>query len=329
MLAVGVPHLGTERSDMPVDLSSYLLASSPPVFDFYEYPRDDLLQQLRDSCKQSFKQREYESFDLLQSCVDTDDQQDVFRGETTPEDKSPVTDAPHSLLILSKNNRPKKRVTFADYNGLALSTVKIMTEPSDQPPKLPQSILEAVTEGVKASATSDAPLEIKFPQPAADYMKFRDKIQNNFVSLENVIVKEYHVYGTVKVKNVSFEKKVFARFTHDSWGKYDDIPAEYLPLGAGESSQYSSIDTFSFEFDVPATFDPSKRIEFAICYEENGIQHWDSNDGQNYGIAKANCNSGHVSDTPKYVQTVTDLPGVKSWADISSWKYVDTSVPYW
>ncbi|XP_023257795.1 protein phosphatase 1 regulatory subunit 3B-like, partial [Seriola lalandi dorsalis] len=47
-------------------------------------------------------------------------------------------------------------------------------------------------------------------------------------------------------------------------------------------SSYS--DTFSFEVSLPAELPPHERVEFAVCYEVGGRQHWDSNWGDNYRV---------------------------------------------
>ncbi|XP_003367948.1 conserved hypothetical protein [Trichinella spiralis] len=43
----------------------------------------------------------------------------------------------------SNNKKKKKKVTFADCQGHQLATVKVMTEPSDVPPRLSASVLRA------------------------------------------------------------------------------------------------------------------------------------------------------------------------------------------
>lgn len=61
---------------------------------------------------------------------------------------------------------------------------------------------------------------------------FRQKLETNNVSLENVIVKENDsiVVGTVKVKNVSFHKEVIVRTTWDDWKSQEDIFCTYSPV---------------------------------------------------------------------------------------------------
>lgn len=71
-----------------------------------------------------------------------------------------------------KMQKGKKRVVFADDKGLELEQVKIMSEPSTQPPTWSLQFLAHVTQGM----ISPVPQEnwtIDFRQPASDYLEFR------------------------------------------------------------------------------------------------------------------------------------------------------------
>lgn len=71
-----------------------------------------------------------------------------------------------------KTQKAKKRVVFADDKGLELEQVKIMSEPSTQPPTWSLQFLAHVTQGM----ISPVPQEnwtIDFRQPASDYLEFR------------------------------------------------------------------------------------------------------------------------------------------------------------
>lgn len=48
-----------------------------------------------------------------------------------------------------------------------------------------------------------------------------------------------------QVANISFEKRVFVRFTCDSWKSYLDRPAVY------QASASKNQDTFRFEVEIP------------------------------------------------------------------------------
>lgn len=53
--------------------------------------------------------------------------------------------------------------------------------------------------------------------------------------------------GTVRVKNVSFEKSVFIRYTDNNWLSYYDRVCTYKPNRLGDPAY----DTFTFTVDIP------------------------------------------------------------------------------
>jgi protein phosphatase 1 regulatory subunit 3A/B/C/D/E len=132
------------------------------------------------------------------------------------------------IVFLFSFSRLKKKVVFADDEGLSLTHVKIMSEPSSCPPMLSLEFLAHVTQGM-VSPVPQNQWTIDFRQPASDYLDFRQRIENNKVSLENVIIKESESYvmGTVKVKNISFSKEVIVRTSWDDWKSQEDTFCTY------------------------------------------------------------------------------------------------------
>jgi len=220
--------------------------------------------------------------------------------------------------------RTGKKVSFADHKGFALATVKIMAEPSDQPPRLGPEIFKSITKGAEAEVTGLPPFKLNFTQPASDYLAFREKIERNNVSLENAILRDYNLLGTIKVKNISFEKKVFVRYSSDSWQTSQDFEARYVPP-VGINSNHS-FDTFSFEFEISTEMDPHNLIQFAVCFETPSNQFWDSNSGQNYEIKPTDFNSA----LPDHGDTLaSNLQKSSTWTEYNCWRHVDTSTPYY
>jgi protein phosphatase 1 regulatory subunit 3A/B/C/D/E len=217
-----------------------------------------------------------------------------------------------------------KKVSFADHKGLALAQVRFVKEGPDEPPHLNPDILSSLTEGACADVTCKPPIKLCFPQPASDYLLFRDKVSTNFVMLENVILKDYTVEGTIKVKNISFEKHVYVRMSLDDWRTYEDTDATYVP-GPGLSFT-DSFDTFSFKIDIPPNFDASKKIQFAVCFEENGKERWDSNEGFNYCIVSENYES---SQTPTCSPRWLPNKSTDTWSEFSVFRETDSSAPYY
>ncbi|XP_026030447.1 protein phosphatase 1 regulatory subunit 3B [Astatotilapia calliptera] len=189
---------------------------------------------------------------------------------------------------ISKNGtKTKKRVTFADHKGLALTRVK-MFSPFSDPIDIPMNIQEQLSSALSLKAEDDR-LVLGFAQPASDYLLFRQRLEENLICLEHCLLKEKAFAGTVKVRNVSFEKSVKVRVTFDSWKSHTDVDCVYM------KDSYPSLhhDTFSFEVSVSGELKPHERIEFAVCYQVDGCEHWDSNQGNNYSITWSSMRRGH------------------------------------
>lgn len=204
-----------------------------------------------------------------------------------PEDLSPeeerTIDLHHSTLDPTHDkHRNKKKVVFADDQGGQLTQVRVMKEPSYMPPIWSLQFLAHVTQGM----ISPVPQEqwvVDFRQPASAYLEFRQKVEDKKVSLENVIIKEteHLIVGTVKVKNVSYNKEVIVRSTCDAWKTHEDTYCLYTVVGSGLASAYTLHDTFSFKLTLPPK---SRRIEFCVCYRCEAGEFWDNNDGRNYSL---------------------------------------------
>ena len=328
-----------EENTMPVDFASYLLSSSPPGFDLNYTLREHFgvnlnrgrslrlkppapdnrpvhksgsLPDLRDSVlcpKQTSHQRETHS--------DDDD-----GGADFKEDKNTCK----QNATVPKSKMGKKKVSFADDCGKSLVSVRLMTESSDTPPQLRSQILFCLTQGATAGITETPPLMLNFSQPASNYMAFREKINKNCVSLENVILKDYNLIGTIKVKNIAFEKSVKVRCTFDSWETTQDFPATYVPNGQ------TNFDTFAFDIKVPPKMNVQKKVQFCICYMANGQEFWDSNDGTNYEVVSANwkaLSSVTAASQNTTDKAVYDLYAESDWTEFSGWNDMDDSCPYW
>jgi protein phosphatase 1 regulatory subunit 3A/B/C/D/E len=107
----------------------------------------------------------------------------------------------------------------------------------------------------------------------------------------------------VKVHNISFHKRVFARITLNQWKSYYDLNAVYVKSESqktkntwNDSYQNVSFDFFGFCLIIPdksntsyknpqeksLVDDSTIRIEFALGFETDNQSHWDNNFGQNY-----------------------------------------------
>ncbi|XP_041825877.1 protein phosphatase 1 regulatory subunit 3B [Melanotaenia boesemani] len=245
--------------DMPIDMTMPLYLSHE---DFFFRATSKSRTSAQSSCLR-FQSSE---------CVD----------QTKPDDTRTSND---------DTRKAKKRVTFADHKGLSLTRVKIFSEFTD-PIDVPLNIQEMLSSALTLSAEENK-LVLDFMQPSSDYLQFRQSLEKNLVSLEHCVLKEKAFAGTVKVKNVSFEKSVKLRVTFDSWKNHTDVSCEYMK----DTYPSSYSDTFSFEVALPGDLQPHEHVEFAVCYEVDGRQHWDSNQGKNYCIVWSHMKQGVRSDS--------------------------------
>lgn len=245
--------------------------------------------------------------------------------------------------------RLKKKVVFADDRGMSLTQVRIMSEPSNVPPLWSLRFLSQVTQGISAEPVSKEEWEITFSQPASDYVQFRQRLDTAKVSLENVIIKENEeiIMGTVKVRNLSYQKEVVVRVSSNKWKSYEDAFCKYVPNSASNSvtAAYVLYDTFSFKLPIPPN---ARRIEFCVCFRCDEQEYWDNNDGKNYVIIRKSHSTMHKSHSADELQLLemknklndisnglkskcTDALQTKleSWSEFASWTHLENSNPYW
>uniref|UniRef100_A0A0N5B0W5 CBM21 domain-containing protein n=1 Tax=Syphacia muris TaxID=451379 RepID=A0A0N5B0W5_9BILA len=238
----------------------------------------------------------------------------------------------------------RKSVRFADSCGKPLTTVRVMKEPSDYPPALDPAVLRKVLgKYYKGSEDDEKPAStwvMAFTQPASDYIKFHETLNNGNVALENVVLKNEvsRMHGTIKVKNIAFEKKVFVRLSSDSWQTFTDHQATF------QQSSSKTTDIFGFDFSIMSTGDdPNARIEFCICFQVGPFddgkpcqEFWDSNGGNNYALVNNKESSPGTSSTRRYPlfgrpdkTDVYNFGCYDNWAKFASWKTVSDDAPYW
>jgi len=123
---------------------------------------------------------------------------------------------------------------------------------------------------------------------------FRQKVDRENVALENVLIKNdlRRLTGTVKVKNLGFEKSVSLRLSFDNWRSFTDHTCRYKQHRASHSNSVRTGDLFdTFEFDLelePEKFsdDEPERTsaQFCIRFWSPQGEFWDSNGGENYSL---------------------------------------------
>lgn len=326
---------------MPMDVAMrfYISHSPPPLRSFFSSYED--LQRAKNRVNQSAARSHREQlYKPLRPCL-SNQQRAASDGE----------------CISWNNKASKKRVVFADMKGMSLTAIHVFSKFDDEPYQnkcggiaeelqFDMTDLETATMDLKISSVRS--LTLDFKQPSSDYLDFRNRLMQNSVCLETCSLQERSLTGTIKVRNIGFEKSVHVRATYDSWASYTDIECTFM------NNVYSCQDTdiFSFVLELPAFIPPHNRVEFCICFTVQGQTFWDNNDGKNYVLKHVGWNgegmnaqtspasaeqkkpSEHKNGGVKLLEMEIDqfgsprtssglFPGWQSWGQI------ENSVPYW
>uniref|UniRef100_A0A8C4RPP0 Protein phosphatase 1 regulatory subunit 3C n=1 Tax=Erpetoichthys calabaricus TaxID=27687 RepID=A0A8C4RPP0_ERPCA len=303
-------------SIMPADIAVRIcLAHSPPLsflssFDNYR------------------RRNRVNTFKPLRPCISL---------KSSSEEKSTQWQGPET--------KPKKQVVFADTKGLSLTSVHVFSKFEENPVSDLQfdfTDLNDATAGLKFN--EEKSLVLDFPQPSADYLQFRNHLKKNLVALENCSLQERSLSGTVKVRNVNFEKQVLVRITFDTWKTFSDIECTFMNNIYG----CSDMDTFSFAIDLPSFIPPHERTEFCICFKANEQIYWDNNEGQNFRLVHTewkadgshappsanNASSKGYRSHDKTQEVEFDQFGSPRtstglFPEWQSWGRIESSTPYW
>lgn len=184
--------------------------------------------------------------------------------------------------ISRKSKLVQRKVTFADDFGRPLCIERIFSEKPDEPSfPVDKALQERLRLSIpKESTQRPKTFEICFPQPMSDYLKFKRRLDEQNVSLENMVIRDRSILGTIKVKNIAFKKEVTVRISFDHWETFCDVEATYIQ----NAYEGGWTNTFKFTTCIPKTYDSNKTIEFCIMYSANGEEFWDNNDGENYRL---------------------------------------------
>ncbi|XP_044515841.1 protein phosphatase 1 regulatory subunit 3C-like [Gracilinanus agilis] len=141
----------------------------------------------------------------------------------------------------------KKKVVLAVSKSLSFTAINVFSDFQEGPVldlQFDLLGLADVTTGLKLHEEKN--LILNFLQPSTDYLNFWNYLQKNMVCMENCSLQERVLTGTMKVKNMSFEK-VHIHITFDTWKTYTDVDSVYMKNVYGGSET----DTFSFSIDLP------------------------------------------------------------------------------
>ncbi|XP_028279108.1 protein phosphatase 1 regulatory subunit 3C-B-like [Parambassis ranga] len=322
---------------MPMDVAMrfYISHSPPPLRGFLSSYED--LQRAKNRVNQSAsRNHKQQLYKPLRPCLSNQ--------QKTVDDGS---------CVGWNQKAGKKRVVFADTKGMSLTAIHVFSKFDDEPYQNKQEELQfdmtdLETATMDLRINSSRSLVLDFKQPSSDYLDFRNRLIQNSVCLENCSLQERTLTGTVKVRNVGFEKLVQVRVTYDSWVSFTDIECTFMNNVYGCQDS----DTFAFVLELPAHIPPQNRIEFCICFMVQGQTFWDNNDGKNYTLKHIGWSGENVNSAPPSAPAEHKKPsehkngGVKllemefdqfgsprmssglfpGW---QSWGQIDNTVPYW
>lgn len=312
---------------MSVDVAMRIYIShSPPACSFLS-PYEDLRSKI-----QAGQHQNYHRCKTLRSCLSSHQ----------PHETPGPCPAWKSL-----QTKRKKSVVFADSKGMSLTAIHVFSRFDEDAVMAGLSDLQFDVSDLENSPvylkmSSVRHLALDFKQPASDYLDFRNRLLKNCVCLENCSLQERRLTGTVKVRNLCFEKSVQVRVTFDSWKSYTDVDGTFM------NNVYScqDTDTFAFMFELPAFVPPQNRVEFCVCFKNQDVTHWDNNDGKNYrlkhiGWTDKDLHTLHPADRKKTTDCKNgrklqgfdhlESPRMSSrlFPEWQSWGRIENSAPYW
>ncbi|CAF1090797.1 unnamed protein product [Adineta ricciae] len=219
-----------------------------------------------------------------------------------------------NVALLDK--APKKVVRFADMLGLDLESIRYMTPPDQSTNSLIQECIRIKLEQLRlaknqsnlssSSSSSQSLCPFNLPnintrssssstltnavKPTSRYFLISKHftsptniiplIYDQQVMLECLYTKDSIAYGTVRVHNCAYDKRIFARITDNDWQSYQDIQAWHSMNYPNDNT-----DTFTFEIRLGKYKDANevpKQIYFAVCLQAMCREFWDNNHGWNY-----------------------------------------------
>ncbi|OAF67445.1 hypothetical protein A3Q56_04824 [Intoshia linei] len=178
-----------------------------------------------------------------------------------------------------KRYNSKKKVKFADSVGLQLEKIQYLNL-SLQSYGFQSNVKLKVSQIIDNSKRK---LEfICLFLPSINHYKFVDNVRKFYLKLSSCLPDPNKLVITyiVAVNNISFEKKVFVRYSISNWKTYTDVYGKFQ-----QHIKRDNIDYFGIITSIPHIYATcSNFIEFVIAVTINGQTYWDNNMGSNYKI---------------------------------------------
>lgn len=324
------------RSAMPgpMMLMEFYISSSPPPLRAFLGPYEELQKAKKRVGTCRYQQQLYKP---LRPCLSSQPQAEAGHGGGQP-----------CAGWAASSKAAKKKVVFADSKGMSLTATHVFSSFDEEgfrnrpggADELQFAMNDLKAGTLDLETSYERSLLLDFQQPSADYLGFRNRLIQNLVCLENCSLQQRLLTGTVKVRNVGFQKWVRLRATFDSWASFTDVDCTFL------NNVYScqDTDTFAFVLELPNSILPQHRVEFCICYQVQDQTFWDNNNGKNYTLK----HTGWMGKEPRVLQEDRNLEGTGlkllemefdqfgsprtssgQFPDWQSCGRIDSTVPYW
>nr|DBA22480.1 TPA: hypothetical protein GDO54_013504 [Pyxicephalus adspersus] len=204
----------------------------------------------------------------------------------------------------------RKRVRFADALGLELESVRHFRR--EDMPQIPQHVtyrlqkdlLEQI--GGSCSSWCEARHVISpswivergtLEKQTWERSAWDQQTWDQRVSLQNMRCESCFLWGTVRVLDVAYEKRVTVRYTLDGWLSYQEIHALYAARLCHGGSGHPGTDLFTFRLPIPPRDQPqASLLQFAIRYEVGAEEFWDNNKGKNYCLRLSSAGVSRTQD---------------------------------
>ena len=172
----------------------------------------------------------------------------------------------HSQLEHVKFFRAKQKPLAVSRDGIPTDT---SGTDSDFPPSICQGRDDDLEERPLVMHRIDVPTAPPLPEDTRE------------VAVEKIDLVGTVVEGTVRVRNIAFEKRISVRFTLDKWQTTSEVTGRYK-----ESLQNGTFDRFTFLVKLPDSLSRAeeKTLHLAVRYSVAGREIWDNNNGRNYQV---------------------------------------------
>ncbi len=158
--------------------------------------------------------------------------------------------------------------TILDYNLTVIATPK-----NEDSESIKSQIRMFVNEqdGPSSPTYSSCRHEFSFTLPCLE-PDFMSRVERECVVLESAREEPRRLHGMIRVFNISYEKEVMVRWTHDNWRTSHDTFSAFC-------SHEGITDRFAFEFPIS-----EDDASFVARYRVAGREYWDNNRGATYNV---------------------------------------------